>query len=151
MSKVKNATKEGKKKVGGFFAEFKAFALKGNVMSMAVGVLIGSAFGAVVTSLTNNIINPILNCFGKVDEGQVAKLAVTINGQVIQFGTFFADVINFFIMAFVIFMLVKMMNKLGEIGKKEEAAAAPKTKKCPYCKSEIDIEATRCAHCTSEL
>ena len=109
MSKVKNATKEGKKKVGGFIAEFKAFALKGNVMSMAVGVLIGSAFGAVVTSLTNNIINPILNCFGKVDEGQVAKLAVTINGQVIQFGTFFADVINFFIMAFVIFMLVKMM------------------------------------------
>ena len=141
MSKVK--------KVGGFIGEFKTFALKGNVMSMAVGVLIGGAFSGLVTSFTNNIITPILNCFGKMD-GEVANLAVKVNGQTIQFGAFIADVINFIIMAFIVFLLVKGMNKLGEIGTKKEEAA-PTTKECPFCKSQINKDATKCPHCTSEV
>jgi large conductance mechanosensitive channel len=151
LSKVTGAAKSGKKAVGGFFDEFKTFALKGNVMSMAVGVLIGGAFSSLVTSLTDNIITPILNCFGSVDDSEVANLAIKINGQTLQFGAFIADVINFLIMAFIVFLLVKGMNTLGELGKKEEAPAAPTTKKCPYCQSEIDIKATKCPHCTSDL
>lgn len=139
-----------KKKKGGFLKEFKTFALKGNVMSMAVGVLIGGAFSALVTSLTANIITPILNCFGKMD-GKVAKLAFTIKGQSVEVGAFIADVINFIIMAFIVFLLVKGMNKLADLGKKDEKPAAPTTKKCPYCKSEIALDATRCPHCTSEV
>lgn len=148
--KVTATAKNSTKKVGGFLKEFKDFALKGNVMSMAVGVLIGGAFSGLVTSLTENIITPILNCFGKMDEAGAANLAVTINGQTLQFGMFIADVVNFIIMAFIVFLLVKGMNTLGEIGKKEEEAA-PTTKKCPYCLSEIPIEATKCPHCTSEV
>ena len=146
--KAKGATK----KVGGFFSEFKTFALKGNVMSMAVGVLIGGAFSGLVTSLTTNIITPLLNCFGKMD-GSVSKLAVKIKGQSLEFGIFLADVINFIMMAFIIFLLVKGMNALASIGskKKEEEPAAPTTKTCPYCKSEIAIDATKCAHCTSDV
>ena len=138
------------KKIGGFLGEFKEFALKGNVMSMAVGVLIGGAFSGLVTSLTTNIITPILNCFGKMD-GDVANLAVTINGQTLQFGMFIADVINFFIMAFIVFLLVKGMNKIASIGAKKAEEAAPTTKECPYCKSQIAKDATRCPHCTSEV
>ncbi len=138
------------KKVGGFLGEFKTFALKGNVMSMAVGVLIGGAFSGLVTSFTNNIITPILNCFGKMD-GEVANLAVKINGQTLQFGAFIADVINFIIMAFIVFLLVKGMNTLASIGAKKEEEAAPATKECPYCKSQIAKDAIRCPHCTSEL
>lgn len=149
MGKVKDKTAKGGKKLGGFFKEFKEFALKGNMMSMAVGVIIGGAFSALVTSLTTNIITPILNCFGKMD-GETAKLAVKINGQSIEFGIFMADVINFLIMAFVVFLLVKGMNSLGNIGRKKKEEA-PTTKKCPYCKSEIAIDATKCPHCTSEL
>lgn len=151
MSKMKDAAKNGTEKVSGFLGEFKAFALKGNVMSMAVGVLIGGAFSGLVTSLTTNIITPLLNCFGKISEDQTANLAITINGQTLEFGAFIGDVINFLIMAFIVFLLVKGMNKLADLGKKEEKPAAPMTKKCPYCFSEIDIHATRCPHCTSEL
>ena len=154
MSKKKNKAtdiaKGATKKVGGFFSEFKTFALKGNVMSLAVGVLIGSAFSGLVTSLTTNIITPLLNCFGKMD-GQVSKLAFKIKGQSLEFGIFLADVINFLIMAFIVFLLVKGMNALSNIGAKKEEPAAPTTKKCPYCKSEIPIEATKCAHCTSDV
>lgn len=150
MGKIKEKTKKSGEKVGGFLKEFKTFALKGNVMSMAVGVLIGGAFSSLVTSLTNNIINPILNCFGKMD-GQTAKLAFRINGQSIEVGAFIADVVNFLIMAFIVFLLVKMMNRVADMGKKEKEPAAPTTKKCPYCKSEIAIDATRCPHCTSEI
>lgn len=149
MSKDKETKKKGKK-VGGFLKEFKTFALKGNVMSMAVGVLIGGAFSSLVTSLTTNIITPILNCFGKMD-GQATKLAFKIKGQSIEFGVFLADVLNFIIMAFIVFLLVKGMNKLADLGKKQKESAAPTTKKCPYCKSEIAIDATRCPHCTSEV
>ena len=154
MSKKKNKAtdiaKGATKKVGGFFGEFKTFALKGNVMSMAVGVIIGGAFSGLVTSLTTNIITPLLNCFGKMD-GQVSKLAFKIKGQSLEFGIFLADVINFLIMAFIVFLLVKGMNALSSIGAKKEEPAAPTTKKCPYCKSEIPIDATKCAHCTSDV
>ncbi len=155
MANVKDEAKKQaakqKKKVGGFLAEFKEFALKGNVMSMAVGVLIGGAFSGLVTSLTDNIINPILNCFGNVSESGVASLSVKIHGQTLQFGTFIADVVNFLILAFIVFLLVKGMNKLLEAGKKEEEEKAPETKECPYCKSAIPVAAIRCPHCTSEL
>lgn len=151
-NKATDVAKGATKKVGGFFGEFKTFALKGNVMSMAVGVLIGGAFSGLVTSLTTNIITPLLNCFGKMD-GSVSKLAVKIKGQSLEFGIFLADVINFIMMAFIIFLLVKGMNSLANIGskKKEEEPAAPTTKTCPYCKSEIAIDATKCAHCTSDV
>ena len=153
MKKIKDATKEGGKKISKFLSEFKAFALKGNVMSMAVGIIIGGAFSSLVTSLTKNIITPLLNCLGKFD-GTSAGLSLKIRGQSLEFGAFIADVFNFIIMAFIIFLLVKVMNGLADLGKKkevEEAPKAPTTKTCPYCKSEIAIDATRCAHCTSEV
>lgn len=153
MSKVKDSAANGKKKVGGFLGEFKEFALKGNVMSMAVGVLIGGAFSGLVTSLTDNVINPILNCFGNVSDSEVANLSIKLGstGQSILLGTFIADVVNFIILAFIVFLLVKGMNRLLEAGKKEEEAAAPATKECPFCKSEIAIKAVKCPHCTSDI
>ncbi len=150
VDKAKEKALKGKKKVGGFFGEFKEFALKGNVMSMAVGVLIGGAFSGVVTSLTTNIINPLINCVGSIDD-EAAGLVVKINGQSLMFGTFIADVINFLIMAFIVFLLVKGMNKLLSIGKKEEEEKAPETKECPYCKSKIPVAAIKCPNCTSDI
>lgn len=141
-------------KLRNFVNEFKEFALKGNVMSMAVGVLIGGAFSSVVTSFTTNIITPVLNCFGGIDEGQAAELAIKIGKLNMPIGVFLADVVNFIIMALIIFLMVKAMNKLMSIGKKPEEPAAPAeptTRICPYCKSEIAIDAVRCPHCTSEL
>lgn len=141
-------------KLRNFVNEFKEFALKGNVMSMAVGVLIGGAFSSVVTSFTTNIITPVLNCFGGIDEGQAAELAIKIGKLNMPIGVFLADVVNFIIMALIIFLMVKAMNKLMSIGKKPEEPAAPAepaTRICPYCKSEIAIDATRCPHCTSVL
>ena len=127
-----------------FIEEFKAFELRGNVMDMAVGVIIGGAFSGIVTSLTDNFIQPILN----VLTGQATYSLKDVAG----FGSaFLSAVINFLIMAFILFCLVKGINKLMNIGHKEEEPAAPTTKKCPFCKSEIAIEATRCPHCTSEL
>ena len=127
-----------------FIEEFKAFALRGNVMDMAVGVIIGGAFSGIVTSLTDNFIQPILN----VLTGQATYSLKDVAG----FGSaFLSAVINFLIMAVILFCLVKGINKLMNIGHKEEEPAAPTTKKCPFCKSEIAIEATRCPHCTSEL
>ena len=125
--------------------EFKTFALRGNVMDMAVGVIVGGAFSDIVTSLTENILKPIINlCMGS----QLYSL-----DDIKNFGaSFISSVVNFVIMAFILFMLLKFVNKLLNIGiKKEEEPAAPTTKVCPYCKSEIPIEATRCPHCTSEL
>ena len=127
-----------------FIQEFKAFALRGNVMDMAIGVIIGGAFSGIVTSLTENFINPIINFV----TGQATYTAADIG----QFATSFGSaVVNFIILAFILFCLIKTMNKLMSIGHKEEAPAAPTTKTCPFCKSEIAIEATRCAHCTSEV
>ena len=132
-------------------SEFKEFALKGNMLDLAVGVLIGSAFSGLVTSLTDNIIQPILNCFASPDAAGASKLSIKIWRLDMPIGQFISDVLNFIIMAFVIFMIVKGVNKLRSLGKKEEAEEAPTTKKCPFCASEIPLEAVKCPHCTSEL
>ena len=129
-----------------FFEEFKAFALRGNVMDMAIGVLIGGAFSGIVTSLTENFINPLLNFL----TGAATYTGADIAGFASNFA---ATVVNFFITAFILFCLIKLMNKMADMGKKKEepaAPAAPTTKVCPFCKSEIAIDATRCPHCTSE-
>ena len=133
-----------------FFSEFKEFVMRGNVLDLAVGVIIGAAFQAIVTSLTSDIISPILGIFGGMNFDQ---LSFTINGATIGYGKFITAIINFLIMAFVIFCFVKFMNSLNEklVKKPEEAPAAPTTKVCPFCKSEVNIDATRCPHCTSEL
>lgn len=126
-----------------FFREFKEFALRGNVMDMAVGIIIGGAFSGIVTSLTENFINPVINV--------LTGAAVYTKADVMGFvSAFLSAVFNFIIMAFILFCLIKGLNKMMSIGKKEEAAV-PTTKSCPYCKSEIPIEATRCGHCTSQL
>lgn len=127
-----------------FFKEFKEFALRGNVMDMAVGIIIGGAFSGIVTSLTDNFINPIINL--------IMGNASYTKADVIGFGSaFLASVVNFVIMAFILFCLIKGINKLMSVGKKKEEPKAPTTKICPYCKSEIPLDAVRCAHCTSEL
>ncbi len=127
-----------------FMEEFKKFALRGNVMDMAVGVIIGGAFSGIVTSLTDNFINPILNEL----TGTASYTWQDVGGFA---SAFLSAVVNFIIMAFILFCLMRGINKLLTIGKKPEAPAASTTKKCPYCKMEIDIEATRCPHCTSQL
>ena len=127
------AGKSDKKK--GFIAEFKKFITRGNVLDMAVGVIVGGAFTSIVTSLNKDILTPILG-----------------NAPVLNYGNFITAVINFLITALVIFCLIKGINAIGgKMRKKEEAAPAPTTKKCPYCFSEIHIEAVRCPHCTSSL
>lgn len=109
-----------------FLAEFKAFALRGNVMDLAVGVIIGGAFTALVTSLINNLINPIIGCFA--EEG-ISGLSVQIGEAQIMYGQFIMDVVNFIIMAFVVFLMVKAVNKLSSIGKKKEAPKPDEPKK----------------------
>lgn len=131
-----------------FLEEFKAFALRGNVMDMAIGVIIGGAFTSIVTSLTENIINPIIGMFGGAD---LSAYSVNLFGAEFRYGAFLTSVINFIIMAFVLFCLLKLVNKMLNMGHKPETPAAPTTKKCPYCLSEIPIAATKCAHCSSEL
>ena len=132
-----------------FIEEFKEFALKGNVMDMAVGVIIGAAFGNIITALTENVINPIIGCIGNPEvTGFVIPL---IKGQEINLGALITAIINFLLMAFVLFLVIKAMNKAMSIGKKKEEETAPLTRKCPYCKSEIDKEATKCPHCTSDV
>ena len=126
-----------------FIEEFKAFALRGNVMDMAVGVLIGGAFSGIVTSLTDNFINPILNVLtgGKIYSMEdIAGFA----------SNFLSAVVNFLIMALILFCLLKAINKLMNFNKKEEPKEKT-TKICPFCQSEISIKATRCPHCTSVL
>ncbi|MBR1764512.1 MAG: large conductance mechanosensitive channel protein MscL [Ruminococcus sp.] len=131
-----------------FLEEFKAFALKGNVMDMAIGVIIGAAFGDIVTALTDSFINPLLGLIP--GNGEVGG-AFTVKGQVFNYGAFITAVINFLIMALVLFLLLKAINKAMTIGKKKEEEAAPTTKACPFCKTDINIEATRCPNCTSVL
>lgn len=140
-----------------FFEEFKKFALKGNVMDLAVGVIIGAAFQNIVTALTSSFINPLIAVVtGGVqhdENGNPIYLggAFEINGVSFDYGAFVSAVINFIIMALILFIIIKAMNKLMEVGKKPEAPAAPTTKKCPYCTSEIAIEAKRCPQCTTIL
>ena len=136
--------RRGKLKMKKFIEEFKTFALRGNVMDMAVGVIIGGAFSGIVTSLTDNFINPILN----VLTGGATYSLSDVAGFA---SSFLASVVNFIIMAFILFCLMKGLNKLVGLTKKEEEPAEPVTKICPYCQSEISIKATRCPHCTSVL
>ena len=131
-----------------FFSEFKAFALRGNILDLAVGVLIGGAFSGLVTSLTENIIAPILGLFGGAN---LDVFVLDINGTVLKYGAFITAVINFFIMAFIVFLIVKMMRTIETIGKPKAAPAAPTKKNCPFCCTEIDLKAIRCPHCTSQL
>lgn len=136
----------------GFISEFKKFITRGNVMDMAVGVIVGGAFTAIVNSLNQDILTPVLGIFGGTD---FSSLTLTLgsgeNAPVLYYGNFITAVINFLITAFVIFCLVKAINAVNDkFGKKPEPAA-PTTKKCPFCKSEIAIDATRCPHCTSEI
>lgn len=131
-----------------FMNEFKKFICRGNVMDMAVGVIIGGAFTAIVTSLVNDVINPLLGIFGGMNFDQ---LVWNINGAEIAYGKFITAVINFLIMALIIFIIVRTMNKISDKYGKKEEPKAPTTKKCPYCKSDIALDATRCPHCTSQL
>ncbi len=137
----------------GFVQEFKEFILRGNVMDLAVGIIIGGAFTAIVTSLNNDIISPILGIFGGVD---FSELKVTLgsgaNAPALMYGNFITAIINFLIIALVIFCLIKGVNKVMTVGKKdEEEAIQITTKVCPFCKSEIPVGATKCPNCTSEL
>ncbi len=133
----------------GFIAEFKEFALRGSVMDLAVGVIIGAAFQAIVNSLVEDILSPIL---GLVLQGNFGDLSIVLfDGKlVLRYGSFIMAIINFVLMALVIFLIVKGINTIRNRGKKEEAAD-PTEKTCPYCQSQISIKATRCPHCTSEL
>ena len=123
--------------------EFKAFAFKGNVVDLAVAVILGGAFGKVVTAVVEIFLNPIMEALPKMENGGTGFL-----GSIISFC---AVVVEFLLTALILFLIIKAFNKAKDLKKKEEAPAAPTTKKCPFCCSEIDIKATRCPHCTSEL
>ena len=157
--KVKNVAGKGK----GLAGEFREFIMRGNVLDMAVGVIIGGAFQKIISSLVDDIIMPVIslltggidfnNMFVSLDGSEYATLeaAKEAGAATLNYGTFITVVINFILMALVIFFIVKFMNKLSEKLAKEKAEAPATTKICPRCKSEINIEATRCPHCTSEL
>ena len=147
----------------GLVAEFKEFIMRGNVLDMAVGVIIGGAFGTIVSSLVDDVIMPIItlitgginfdNWFVALD-GQAYKTlaaAKEAGASTLNYGVFITKVINFLIVAFCIFMMIKAFNKASSLAKKNEEPApeAPTTKVCPFCKSEIPIDAVRCGFCTS--
>ncbi|MCI5738282.1 MAG: large conductance mechanosensitive channel protein MscL [Ruminococcus sp.] len=149
----------------GFISEFKTFIMRGNVIDLAVGVIIGGAFQKIVNSLVNDIVMPLIslltggidfsNWFLVLGEGEFATAAAAKEAGVatLNYGTFLSTALDFLIMAFVIFLIIKGINSVTEKFKKEktEEPAAPTTKVCPYCKSEIDIAATKCPHCTSDV
>ena len=130
-----------------FLQEFKEFALRGRVLDMAIGVVVGGAFTAIVNSLVADIITPLL---GLITGGRdFSALSIKVGDAEFMYGNFISAVVNFVLVALVLFAIVKTINNLHK--KKEDAPAAPDTKVCPFCKSEIKIDATRCPHCTSEL
>ena len=135
--------------------EFKKFITRGNVIDMAVGVIIGGSFTTIVTSLNNDIITPILGIFGGVDFSNLKLvLGSGKNAPVLAYGSFITAVINFLIVAFILFDLIKLVNSINESIKAkigEENKAEAKVKICPFCKEEINIEASRCPHCTSVI
>lgn len=144
--------------------EFKTFIMRGNVLDLAVGVIIGGAFQKIISSLVNDVIMPIItmitgginftNWFIALDGNTYATIAEAqkAGASTLNYGTFLTEVINFLIMAFVIFAMVKTMNTLASRVKKEDVVEeTPTTKQCEFCKSEIPIEAIRCPHCTSKL
>ena len=125
--------------------EFRDFAVGGNVMDLAVAVIIGGAFGKIVASLVNDVLFPLIGLLlGGVN---FADKAITVGAAVVKWGSFVQSIIDFTIVAFVIFLIVRTMNRM----KKAEPAAEPATKECPHCFSAISIKATRCPNCTSEL
>ncbi len=141
--------------------EFKKFVMRGNVLDLAIGIIIGAAFGKIVTSLVNDIIMPPIGLLlGQVN---FADLYINLSGQAyaslaaaqeagaatINYGVFLNAIIDFLIVALAIFLVVRAVNRLQR--KEEEALAAPTTKDCPYCFTSIPIQATRCPHCTSQL
>jgi large conductance mechanosensitive channel len=123
--------------------EFKEFAFKGNVLELAVAVVLGGAFNKVVTAVVDIFLTPILEALPKLENGGTGFVGSLIS--------FLAVVVEFLLTALILFAIIKAFNKAKDMKKKEEAPAAPTTKKCPFCMSEIDIKATRCPHCTSEL
>jgi large conductance mechanosensitive channel len=129
-----------------FLQEFKDFALRGNVMSLAVGVIIGSAFQGVVKSLTDNILSPII---GLLTRQNFDSLELDVLGITLRYGAFITSVINFIIMAFVVFLLIRVMNKLLTLGERAKEDKAP-DRLCPFCKTVIHPDATRCPACTSQ-
>ena len=135
----------------GFVKEFKEFITRGSVMDMAVGIIIGGAFTAIITALVDNIIMPLISLIfgGTTFENWNIALGAGKDAPVLGIGTFIAAVINFILIAFVLFLIIRAMNKARELRKTDEAEA--ETKECPYCKSEVPVAATRCPHCTSEL
>ncbi|MBQ4570048.1 MAG: large conductance mechanosensitive channel protein MscL [Ruminococcus sp.] len=150
-----------------FFSEFKEFISRGSVMDLAVGVVIGAAFQGIIKSLVDDVIMPLISLItggmdfsnwyvvlGTIPEGVENNLTALKEAGVATFcyGNFISAIIYFLILAFVVFLLVKVVAKVKDfVPKKEEEAAEPTTKKCPFCCTEIDIKATRCPHCTSEL
>lgn len=159
MADVTKVKEKGK----GFFGEFREFIMRGSVMDLAVGVIIGAAFQSIINSLVDDIIMPVIsalfggldfsNYFVSLDGSNYATLAAAqeAGAATLNYGVFITAVINFLLMALVIFCMVKALNKLSDKVKKKEEEAAPTEKDCPFCKSKIDIGATRCPHCTSEL
>lgn len=144
-------------KAKGFISEFRDFISRGNVMDMAVGVLIGGAFSSIVTSLTEDVISPVLGLFGGMNFDQ---LSINILGEVtLNYGKFITAVVNFLLMALIIFLMLKGLNALQAKAArlahldaaKDDEPAAPTVKTCPYCMMEIPIGAVRCGHCTSQL
>lgn len=139
--------------------EFKKFALRGNMIDLAVGIIIGGAFTSIVNSLVNDIVMPILSIFTKnIDftnlfitldgkEYETLEAAKAAGAATISYGAFITGVLNFLIMAFVVFLLVRWINKF----KKPDPPAAPTTKSCPYCFTDINIKATKCPHCTADI
>jgi large conductance mechanosensitive channel len=124
--------------------EFREFALRGNVMDLAVAVIIGGAFGAIVTSLVNDILMPLIGLLmGGVD---FSGLAIVVGGAEVRYGAFIQSIVNFLIIAFVIFLIVRAINRL-----KREEPTTPTTKECPHCFTTIPLKAARCPNCTSQL
>lgn len=143
--------------------EFKEFAMKGNVIDLAVGVIIGGAFGKIVTSLVNDVVMPLLGLIlGKIDfsnlfitlgSGHYKTIAEAQKAGVptLNYGIFINNVVDFLIVAICVFLVIRQMNKVSKKLEKPKKAAEATTKKCKYCFTEIPVEATRCPHCTSEL
>ncbi|MCI5623282.1 MULTISPECIES: large conductance mechanosensitive channel protein MscL [Anaerostipes] len=139
----------------GFIKEFQEFISRGNVIDMAVGVIIGGAFQTIISSLVNDVIMPLISVItGGIDFTMwKLKLGAGADAPVVHYGNLITAIINFLLMAFVIFTFIKIMNNLRDRFSKteEEVPAAPETKICPFCLSEIPADAVKCAHCTSDL
>lgn len=161
QKKIKELEQKTRKKAKGFLKEFKEFATKGNVVDMAVGVMVGTAFTKIVNSLVNDVITPSLSLLtGQVDFSSLfvaldgntyatAQEAATAGATVINYGQFITNIVDFLMIALCLFIILKVAFKFKR--KKEDPPKPITTKKCPYCLNEIPLEATRCGHCTSEI